>query len=116
MHALLAVAFLSVMLVEWGAHSLAFAHAAPAIGLIVITGSEIEHDDPCRTTVCCESRKNDQKAPGFAHDLFPCGSVLDRPFGESQISLLAEEPPFIKQPADRIFRPKDPLLHPPEYS
>ena len=115
-HALFAVAFLFVMLVEWGSHSLAFAHAAPITGLVAVAGSEAEHDDPCRTTVCCESRKNDQKTPGFAHDLFPYGSAIERADIGLPANGLSEEQRVPRGAAHRIFRPKDPLLHPPEFS
>ena len=116
MHALLAVAFLFVMLVEWGSHSLAFAHAAPVSGLISVSGGEAEHEDPCRTIVCCESRRNDQKVPGISHDLFPCSSAIEHANGEPRINLLSEEPVPSHNAADGIFRPKDPLLDPPEFS
>lgn len=110
------VAFLFVMLVEWGSHSLAFAHAEPVKGMVSISQTGAEHDDPCRTTVCCESRKNDQKAPGFSHDLFPYGSVLDRADGAPACKFLPENPAIPRGATERISRPKDPLLHPPEFS
>lgn len=115
-HALVAVAFLFVMLVEWGSHSLAFVHAAPITGLVAVAGSDAEHDDPCRTIVCCESRKNDQKAPGFTHDLFPYGSAIECADIGRRLNGLSEVRPVPREAVDRIFRPKDPLLHPPEFS
>jgi hypothetical protein len=115
-HALVAVAFLFVMLVEWGSHSLAFVHAAPITGLVSVGGSDAEHDDPCRTIVCCESRKNDQKAPGFTHDLFPYGSAIECAGIGRRLNGSSEVRPVPREAVDRIFRPKDPLLHPPEFS
>ena len=112
----MAVAFLCVMLVEWGSHSLAFAHAAPVAGMVSILDVEVEHDDPCRTVVCCESRRNDQKAPNLSHDLFPYSSVIERADDDLRDEWLREEQSLSREAADRIFRPKDPLLHPPEFS
>lgn len=116
-HAVVAVAFLFVMLVEWGSHSLAFAHAAPTTGMVAVaSSSEDEHDDPCRTIVCCEGKRNDQKAPNFSHDLFPYGSATERANAADTFDHLREVSPLSHNAVDRIFRPKDPLLHPPEFS
>src|SRR5687767_6207307 len=104
-------AFLCVMLVEWGAHGLAFVHAERAGGLVGVSGTRSEHDDPCRTTVCCENRRNgQQQAPNLSHEVFPYSLSPDdegvlRPV---PIREIVTNP---RQAADRIFRPKDPLLH-----
>lgn len=115
MHALLAVAFLSVMLVEWGSHSLAFAHAAPPAGSTAFSAVEVEHDDPCRTVVCCESRKNDQTVPNIAHDISP-NSLLGLPDGQLRFRRAVREPVIPRKNAHGILRPINPLLDPPEFS
>lgn len=114
---MVAVAFLFVMLVEWGSHSLAFAHAAPTTGMVAVaSSSEDEHDDPCRTIVCCEGKRNDQKAPNFSHDLFPYGSATESTDTGATFDRVRELSALSHNVVDRLFRPKDPLLHPPEFS
>ena len=115
LHAFMAAAFLCVMLVELGSHSLAFAHAAPISGLVSILNIEVEHDDPCRTIACCESRR-EQKAPNFQHDLFPYGSTIEPSIKAISVAGINKEPAILRETASRISRPKDPLLHPPEFS
>lgn len=115
MHAFLALAFLFVMLVEWGSHSLAFAHAAPVSGLTAFSGAEVEHDDPCRTVVCCEGRKNDQTVPSISHDISP-SSLLDLADGQLRFRRALREPSIHRKDVHGIFRPISPLLDPPEFS
>jgi hypothetical protein len=116
-HAVLALMFLSVMLIEWGSHSLAFAHSGWPTGMVAISTPEPEHDDPCRTmTDCCQSRKHSGTVVSPSHHL---------PSFNSFVELIGFTPAYSKEfsaPAEfhisarRIFRPKDPLLHPPEFS
>jgi hypothetical protein len=115
MHAIMAAAFLVVLLVEWGSHSLAFAHAEPARGLVAID-VEVEHDDPCRSMTCCERRRSDKPAGTFFHDLKPTNSMIDIVFTHEAIEQLSEAPPIPRDDARRIFRPAEPPIHPPELS
>lgn len=114
---LIAVLFLVVMLVEWGSHSLAFAHSGWPTGLVAITNPEPHHDDPCRTlTDCCQSRKQGGTVLSPTHHLpsFSSFSELIRfvPAHSSEFLTPTEFTTDVR----RIFRPKDPLLHPPELS
>ena len=109
--------FLVVMLVEWGSHSLAFAHSGTPGGLIAVNAPEPEHDDPCPTlTTCCERSNNGSTVISPAHHI---------PSYNSYVELYDPVPSWTRDPfvapadredARRIFRPKDPLLHPPELS
>ena len=112
----MAVLFLAVMLIEWGSHSLAFAHSGSPGGMIAVSAPEYEHDDPCRTmTACCESRKHGGTVVSPSHHL---------PSFNAFVELIAFTPAYSRELAaaslsrgdvHRIFRPKDPLLHPPEF-
>ena len=116
LHAIVAVVFLFVMLVEWGSHSLAFVHHAEVSGMVSIGVGEVEHDDPCRTLTCCEGRKDGQSAPGFPHHLLTYNSYAEV---SDQTPSFRHDPGIPAPSRDdvrRIFRPKDPLLHPPEFS
>ena len=110
--------FLAVMLVEWGSHSLAFAHSGSPTGMVAISSpDETKHDDPCRTmTDCCQSRKHGGTVVSPSHHL---------PSFNAFVELIAFTPAYsrelavVSQSRDdvrKIFRPKDPLLHPPEFS
>jgi hypothetical protein len=116
-HAVLALLFLAVMLVEWGSHSLAFAHSSSPSGMIAVGAPEPEHDDPCRTMAdCCQSRKHGGTVMSPSHHL---------PSFNSFVEMIQFTPAYSREfaaelePAEnvrRIHRPKDPLLHPPELS
>lgn len=109
--------FLVVMLVEWGSHSLAFAHSGSSRGMIAINAPEPEHDDPCRTlTTCCERSNNGGTVVSPAHHLPTYNSYveLNEPVPALTRALIFSLP--AREDAQRIFRPKDPLLHPPELS
>lgn len=115
MHTILAVAFLFVMLVEWGSHSLAFAHAESASGLVAVAGVDVEHDDPCRTIICCEGRKHEQTTPNSSHDISPYTPIVERDDERLRLDRKLSVPPLLRDGAHGIFRPKNPLLHPPEF-
>ncbi len=116
-HAFVALMFLAVMLVEWGSHGLAFAHAGSPQGLAAMNSPTPEHDDPCRTlTNCCESRKNGGAVVTPAHNLPSFNSFAESiRFVPAYSRDVAAGVP-VREDVRRIFRPKDPLLHPPELS
>lgn len=116
-HVVLALMFLVVMLVEWGSHSLAFAHSGSTQGMIAINATEPEHDDPCRSlTTCCERSGNGSTVLSPAHHVPSYNSYvgLYDPVPSWTRDLIVTAP--VREDARRIFRPKDPLLHPPELS
>lgn len=117
LHAVVALVFLFVMLVEWGAHSLAFAHSGSPAGMVAVNVREAEHDDPCRTlTNCCERRKSGGTVVSPSHHLQSFNSFVELiRFVPAYARDLAVNPP-LRDDVQRIFRPKDPLLHPPELS
>lgn len=116
-HTILAMMFLAVMLIEWGSHSLAFTHSGSPGGMIAISSSEPEHEDPLHTMVdCCENGKNGGTVVSPSHHL---------PSFNSFVELIRFAPVYardiaatllLREDVQRIFRPKDPLLHPPELS
>ena len=116
-HVVLALMFLFVMLVEWGSHSLAFAHSGSPGGMIAINAPEPEHDDPCRTlTPCCERSSNGSTVLSPSHHVPSYNSYVELydPIPSWTRDLIVTPP--AREDARRIFRPKDPLLHPPELS
>lgn len=117
LHVILAMGFLFVMLVEWGSHSLAFAHSGYSAGMTSVNAREDKHDDPCRTmTDCCQSRKHGGMVVSPSHHLPSFNSFVEtiafKPANSREIAVEPEP----RDDARRIHRPKDPLLHPPELS
>ena len=116
LHVILALAFLFVMLVEWGSHNLAFAHSGYTAGMVSVNAREDEHDDPCESLTCCQSRKEGGAVVSPSHHLPSYNS-----YSEVVRFVPAYSRDFVIQASPRedvhgIFRPKDPLLHPPEFS
>ncbi len=115
LHRVFAAAFLLVLLVEWGSHSLAFAHAAPPEGVVAVS-SEHEHEDPCKTMIhCSESRRQDQ-VPNPGHDRIQQNSTS---FGNAEIDTYLvsnRQPGIFREDANRLFRSIDPPFQPPELS
>ena len=116
-HAALAMLFLAVMLIEWGSHSLAFAHSSWPTGMVAVSSPEPEHDDPCRTlTDCCQSKKHGGTVVSPSHHLPSFNSFVELIRFTPAYSREYAASPVSRDDARRIFRPKDPLLHPPEFS
>jgi hypothetical protein len=116
-HVVLAMMFLAVMLVEWGSHSLAFAHSGSPGGMVAINAPEPEHDDPCRSlTTCCERSSNGTTVLSPAHHIPSYNSYVELYDPVPSFSRDLAVSPTSREDARRIFRPKDPLLHPPELS
>ena len=117
LHVLLALMFLAVMLVEWGSHSLAFAHSGMPGGMTAVNASEPEHDDPCRTmTTCCERSTNGSTVLSPVHHLPSYNAYVELYDPVPSWTREGFVSPPVREDARRIFRPKDPLLHPPELS
>ncbi len=111
-----AVAFVIFLLVEWGSHSLAFAHASPPDGMAaVFTGGE--HEDPCKTLIrCSDGRRQDQQLPNFSHDRSQQNAFFGRFSDLGQVIRPETESEIPFATSHRIFRPIDPPFHPPELS
>ena len=116
LHVILAVAFLFVMLVEWGSHNLAFAHSGYPAGMVLVNAREDAHDDPCKSLTCCQSRKEGGAVVSPSHHLPSYNSYFEVvkfvPAYARDFAIQASSREDVKG----IFRPKDPLLHPPEFS
>jgi hypothetical protein len=116
LHAVVAMVFLFVMLFEWGSHNLAFAHSGYPAGMVSVNARESDHDDPCKSLTCCQSRKDCGTVVSPSHHLPSYSS-----YSEVVQFIPAYSRDFVSAPSLRenvrgIFRPKDPLLHPPEIS
>lgn len=116
LHAVVAVAFLFVMLVEWGSHNLAFAHSGYPVGMVSVNASETENDDPCRTLTCCQRHKEGGTVLSPSHHIPSYNSYLEVIQFIPAYSRDFVVPSSSQDDVQRIFRPKDPLLHPPEFS
>lgn len=111
----LAVAFLALLLVEWGSHNLAFAHAYSDDGAAV-QSQDNGHEDPCKTLIqCSDGTRPDQSAPKFAH-LLQYGAFGDGLFPVRRWIDLHKDPRLRRRPLHPLVRPSDPLFHPPEIS
>ncbi|MDI1242831.1 MAG: hypothetical protein PSX80_13025 [bacterium] len=109
--------FFAVMLIEWGSHNLAFAHSGFPTGMVAVAATEPEHDDPCRTmTDCCQSRKHGGTVVSPSHHVPSFNAFVEMVgFTPAYSREIVAEPEY-RSDARRIYRPKDPLLHPPELS
>ena len=115
-HIALAMAFLFVMLVEWGSHNLAFAHSGYPAGMVSVNAREDEHDDPCKSLTCCQSRKEGGTVVSPSHHLPSYNSYSEVVKFVPAYSRDFVPQAFPREDVHAIFRPKDPLLHPPEFS
>jgi len=112
-----AAAFLFVMLVEWGSHSLAFVHGAQPEGLVAVANEGEHDDDPCKAMVHGGDQRGGQPGPKIAHDLlsqrnaFLTGIEL-----ADQFVFLPPLSNLDRDAAHRLFRPIDPPFQPPENS
>lgn len=112
---LFAAAFLFVMLVEWGSHSLAFVHAVPTEGFVVVSG-EIPHQDPCKTMVHNGEQGRQSNTPTISHYLPYQNRFWTGTDVAFNLLVIAPEPPLDREDAHRLYRPPDPPFLPPEIS
>lgn len=110
-------AFLFVMLVEWGSHSLAFVHGPQPEGMVSVT-AEGEHDeDPCKTMVHGGDQRGQQSGPRIAHDLLSQRNAFFASIElADQFVFLQPLSNLDREDAHRLFRPIDPPFQPPENS
>ena len=116
-HVVMAVAFLFVMLVEWGSHNLAFAHSGYSSGMVAVNAGDSNHDDdPCRTLTCCQRHKEGGTVVSPSHHIPSFNSYVELVRFVPSYSRDYVPAPSLGENVRGIFRPKDPLLHPPEFS
>jgi hypothetical protein len=116
-HVILAMAFLFVMLVEWGSHNLAFAHSGYPTGMISVNAGDSDHDDdPCKTLTCAQRHKEGGTVVSPSHHLPSYNSYTELVRFVPSYSRDYIPAPSLRENVRGIFRPKDPLLHPPEFS
>jgi len=111
-----AAAFLCVMLVEWGSHSLAFAHGAQPEGMVAVSSEGGHNEDLCKTMVHSGDGRRQSQLPGIGHDLIQHNlfmasgaRLIRRSFADTTSGISRED-------AHRLFRPIDPPFQPPENS
>lgn len=108
-----AAAFVFFLLVEWGSHSLAFAHSQSE-GMVAVS-ADGEHEDPCKTLVrCTDGRRQDQKVPNLGHDLSQHNAFLDRLSNSNRLDGIIADPRISRANVHELFRPVSPPFHPPE--
>jgi hypothetical protein len=116
-HAIVAAVFLCALIVEWGSHNLAFAHAKAESGLVAVGGAGSAHIDPCGAVVCFECRRSEQSLPrSISHDAPPCRPFADVADIDRRADGILEQPSIPRRDARRIFRAAEPPHQPPQFS
>ena len=117
LHRIIAVAFLVLLFVEWGSHSLAFSHAYSPDGQAQAVGSEERgHEDPCKTMAQgTDGTRQEKPVPNMGHDT----TLANTFFGASAIAkdLFPQKDPRLSQSkVNSLSRTVSPPFHPPELS
>ncbi len=111
----MAVAFLVVLLAEWGGHSLAFAHADSGEGEAVHSRQD-SHEDLCKTLVrCSDSSRQEQSVPNFGHDVVQRNHFFD-PLANALHWGASKDPRIGRSGLSDIYRPVSPPFLPPQLS
>jgi hypothetical protein len=111
------MAFLILLFVEWGSHSLAFSHAYSPDGQAHAVGSdESGHEDPCKTMVHgTDGTRQEKPVPNMGHDI----TLANTFFGASGIErdlFLQKDPRLSRSKVHTLSRAVSPPFHPPELS
>ena len=117
LHRVLAVAFLVVLLAEWGSHSLAFAHSALIAGENAVHIQHGDHDDLCKTLVKCpDGPRKELPSSNGGHDVLPQNPAINR-LGDADSTLtLGKDTGSYRPPLRVLSRSVSPPFHPPELS
>ena len=112
------MAFLVLLFVEWGSHSLAFSHAYSSDGQAqaVVGYDERGHEDPCKTMVHgSDGTRQERPVPNAGHDI----TQSDPFFGlsaESRNGDQQKDPRIYRSSVSALSRTVSPPFHPPELS
>ena len=109
-------AFLFVMLVEWGSHSLAFAHGARTEGMVAVSSEGGHDEDLCKTMVHSSDGRRQSQLPGISHDLIQQNLFAGTGSHFVRRPISDVNPTISREDAHRLFRPIDPPFQPPENS
>jgi hypothetical protein len=114
---LFAVAFLLVLLAEWGSHSVIPASAASsAPDEQSISADEGGHEDPCQTLVICNEGPRKDRQAKLSHDSSPHNGLFGM-LADSNLNFDVPDDPRMSFPtANRLYRPPNPPFHPPKNS
>lgn len=111
---LFAAAFLIFLLGEWGSHGIIYANSNSTEGQ-AFSSSEREHEDPCKTLIqCSDGRRQDQQIPSFTHDANQHNGFVPRLSDLGKAGMFYGDKLFSPSNLIGLFRPPDPLFHPPE--
>ena len=111
-----AVAFLVFLLVEWGSHNIAFAHTYSDNGQAV-QSQDTQHEDPCRTMIrCSDGPRQDQTLQKLSHNVLPYNNFVIGSLNPRRWADLHKDPRLSRLGVYPLFRPPDPLFHPPKIS
>jgi len=115
LHRIFAVAFLFMMIAEWGSHGIIYAHADSAAGQSI--SSTTGHEDPCGTLILCsDNQRRDHQTPNFGHDASQHNALFDQ-FSRRHLSRLpSKDPRPSSATVNGLFRPPNPPFHPPKNS
>jgi len=114
--AVLAVAFLFVLIAEWGSHSVMCSDGLhSAVDTKSISAHQNGNEDPCRSLILCsDNKQKDQQMPKLGHDATQHNGLLDV-FAALRPKLTAiREPQIYATSGDGVFRPPKPPFHPPK--
>jgi len=110
---LFAAGFLVFLLAEWGSHGIIYANSNSTEGQ-TISSSEREHEDPCKTLIQCSDGRRQDQVPSFTHDANRHNGFVPRLSDLTRTELFYANAAFSPSNLIGLFRPPDPLFHPPE--
>ena len=110
-----ALGFLVLLLAEWGSHGV-ITNASGAEGSAAYS-KESGHDDPCQTLVrCSDSPRQNQHVLKLSHDASQHNGFVPKLSALGRTAGLHDGLRFAHSNQRALFRPPDPLFHPPELS
>jgi len=102
-----------LLLAEWGSHGIIYANSNSTEGQ-AISSSEREHEDPCKTLIQCSDGRRQDQVPSFTHDANQHNGFVPRLSDLGRTGSFYGNAPISPSNLIGLFRPPDPLFHPPE--
>ena len=108
----ISVAFLLVLLAEWGSHTVFQATTSAGDGS-AISAYDDQHGDLCDSRLPSDNGRNERQSPDTGHEVFQSNGLLN---DSSRIILWRDVSQIEFSSAKGLFRPPSSPFHPPELS
>ena len=111
---ILALSFLVLLLAEWGSHAAIYANSSTSEGAAIYS-NENSHEDPCKTLVrCSDGQRQNQHVLKLTHNTSQHNGFVPRLCALGRAGVFHDDGRFAQTNLRALFRPPDPLFHPPE--